>query len=111
MSVNATAGTVKKKICVKCGRDVTGAPRMKDHDGRYWCVPCGEADRRHQAHALGGICEGCGESFSKTLLLDIAGQSLCPTCRKKKFAKDHGHSTQSNGGGGLFGSIKSLFRK
>ena len=108
MSVNAA--TAVKKICIKCGRDVTGAPRMKDHEGKYWCVPCGEADRRHQAHASGGICEGCGESFNKALLLDIAGQSLCPPCRKKKFAKNHGHTVPA-GRTGIFSSIKSLFGK
>src|SRR5205814_3097086 len=32
----------KKKICCKCGADVTHAKRMKDGaTGRYWCYECG----------------------------------------------------------------------
>lgn len=100
MSVQATA---VRKVCIKCGRDVTGAPRMKDHDGQYWCVPCGEADRRHQMHASAGICEGCGESVGRANLMEIAGQQLCAPCRKKKFLN---HQRV-----GFFASIRSLFRK
>ena len=104
MSTETIVGV--RKICCKCGRDVTGAARMKDHDGRYWCVPCGEADRRHQAHDVAGICEGCGESFSRSQLMQIAGQSLCLPCRKKKFRHAH-----QEGRVGLLGSIKSLLGK
>ena len=100
----------KKKICVKCGRDVSGIARMKDHNGKYWCVPCGEADRRHQAHENGGICESCGESFSRAQLLDITGQHLCPRCRKQKF-RNHHEVTIGTGGRGLLASLKSLFGK
>ena len=105
MSADAVAGT--RKVCCKCGRDVAAAPRMKDHEGNYWCVPCGEADRLHQAHANLGICEGCGESFGRAQLMSIAGQTLCPACRKRKF-KNHGSSERS---AGLLRSIKALFGK
>lgn len=30
------------KICVKCGIDVSGSPRSKDKQGRYWCKQCFE---------------------------------------------------------------------
>lgn len=104
MPVNTATGM---KVCCKCGRDVTSAQRMKDHDGRYWCIPCGEADRRHQAHANLGICEGCGESFGKPQLLEMAGQTLCPRCRKRKY----GNAAKAAPGPGIFKSIKSLFGK
>lgn len=103
MSAPVVAGNVKK-ICVKCGKEVTGAPRMKDKEGKYWCVPCGEADRLHQIHSDAGICESCGESFSRSTLLDIGGKYLCPRCRRVKY------SGQKNGVG-LLGSIKSFFKK
>jgi len=105
MSAPLVAGG-KKKICTKCGKDVSGAPRMKDHDGKYWCVPCGEADRLHQIHSDAGICEGCGESFHKSQLLDIGGQHLCQRCRRVKFSR--GGAGRSRG---IIGSIKSLFGK
>jgi hypothetical protein len=80
---------------------------MKDHHGRYWCIPCGETDRRHKAHAQGGICEGCGESFSASQLMEIAGRFLCGPCRKRTFANGHNQSDT----GGILHSIKSIFRK
>ena len=98
-----------RKICCKCNIDVTGAPRMKDQQGRYWCMPCGEQDRRHQSHASGGICEGCGESFSSAQLMEISGQILCPACRKRKFT--HGLPGEKAESGGILGSVKSLFGK
>jgi formylmethanofuran dehydrogenase subunit E len=104
MPVNTATGL---KLCCKCGRDVTGAQRMKDHQGRYWCIPCGEADRRHQAHANLGICEGCGESFGRAQLLQLGGETLCPRCRKHKY----GHAGRAGSSGGIFASIKSLFGK
>ena len=106
MPVNTATGV---KMCCKCGRDVTAAPRMKDKEGKYWCVPCGEADRRHQMHANLGICEGCGESFGKGQLLELAGETLCPRCRKRKYS--HAHGVKSPQSGGIFASIKSLFGK
>jgi hypothetical protein len=29
-----------KKVCVACGKDVSGAKRVKDDAGRYYCQPC-----------------------------------------------------------------------
>jgi hypothetical protein len=105
MSGNTIAGA--RKICCKCSADVTEAKRMKDHEGRYWCVACGEADRLHKLHGDMGICEGCGESVGRAQLMEIAGQCLCPSCRKHKFARGR----RERQGGGLLGSIKSLFGK
>lgn len=98
------------KICHKCGKDVAGQPRQKDHLGQYWCVPCAEADNLHQMHTDAGICEGCGESPGKAALMLIGGQNLCPNCRRRKFK--YGMPTgKSEPSGGLLGSIKSLFGK
>jgi formylmethanofuran dehydrogenase subunit E len=74
-----------KKFCTKCGKEVTGAPRIKDEQGRYYCVPCGQEEEMQRMHIKAGICEGCGESYSKSQLMLIAGKLLCPRCRKSKF--------------------------
>ena len=98
------------KICHKCGKDVAGQPREKDHLGQYWCVPCAEADKLQKLHRESGICEGCGESPGQAALLLIAGQSLCPNCRRRKF-KFGLDTRKTEPTGGLLGSIKSLFGK
>lgn len=104
--------TSVSKICHKCGKDVAGQPREKDHEGRYWCIPCSEADRLHKLHVESGICEGCGESPGKAALLLLGGQNLCANCRKRKYKyKLDTANEKSTGGGGLLGSIKSLFGK
>ena len=77
--------TTMKKICFKCGVEVTGKPRIKDEEGRYYCVPCGQAEEMQRMHVKAGICEGCGESFSKSQLMLIGGKQLCTRCRKSKF--------------------------
>jgi len=104
--MSAPYAAVGKKICFKCGQDVSGAPRMKDDEGRYFCVPCGEQDRMQRLHVQGGICEGCGESFSKSQLMSIGGKHLCPRCRKMKY-------TDTTGARGarkdFFTTIKSFF--
>jgi formylmethanofuran dehydrogenase subunit E len=101
--------TSVSKTCCKCGKDVAGQPREKDHEGRYWCVPCSKADKLHQLHIESGICEGCGESPGKAALMLIGGQSLCAACRRRKYK--YGLDKSKEEPGGLLGSIKSLFGK
>ncbi len=50
-----TQTTTGAKLCCKCGRDVTTAKRMKDREGKYWCLPCGTADQKQKSVAVGGI--------------------------------------------------------
>ena len=33
-------GTVIEKICVVCGANVAGRPRLKDKQGQYFCIEC-----------------------------------------------------------------------
>lgn len=98
------------KICHKCGKDVAGQPRQKDKDGNYWCMQCAEADNLHRMYTESGICEGCGESPGQAALLQIAGQTLCPACRKRKF-KYGIDKSKKEPSPGILGSIKSLFGK
>lgn len=98
------------KICHRCGRDVAGQPREKDAEGRYFCLPCGEAERTQQMYRESGICEGCGESPGQAALVLLAGQNLCPACRRRKF-KYGIDKSKSKSSGGLLGTLKSLFRR
>lgn len=100
MSAQVVAG----KVCCRCGRNVAGSPRMKDSEGRYWCVPCAELDERNRFQASAGICTGCGEAVGRPQLVEIAGEHLCKWCRKRKFSGGNGFSSS-----GLLASIKSLF--
>ncbi len=81
----STQTSSRTKVCCKCGRDVTTAKRMKDSEGRYWCVPCGETDQRRKGLAGGGICAGCGESSGATHMTEFGGMPYCDKCLKKRY--------------------------
>jgi hypothetical protein len=69
------------KVCCACGADVTGRARMKDSQSRYWCIECGEADKRRKA--LSGVtdmCVGCRKPFPKAKLKKHGEYHYCPTC-------------------------------
>jgi predicted Zn-ribbon and HTH transcriptional regulator len=69
-------------------------------------MPCGQAEELKRMLVKGGICQGCGESFSKSQLMVIGGQQLCPRCRKSKFMDTSGAREARRT---FFNSIKSLF--
>ena len=50
----ASASSVAKR-CISCGKDVAQSKRMKDSQGRYWCVDCGMADQRKKAKGSGSV--------------------------------------------------------
>ncbi len=75
------------KVCCKCGKNVAGKKRMKDHEGRYWCISCGEEDQKKKRLAAGGICSGCGDSFPESQLTEFGTLPYCKTCIKKNYAQ------------------------
>lgn len=80
-----TDTAVAAKSCCACGADVTGAPRMKDSQSRYWCMPCGEADqRRKQLTATHAPCAGCRQQFPKGKLDKHGEHFFCKGCLKKR---------------------------
>ncbi|HSV15579.1 MAG TPA: hypothetical protein VLI90_15060 [Tepidisphaeraceae bacterium] len=85
-----TTGSTATKRCITCGKDVTTIKRMKDSQGRYWCVDCGMADRRKKMKAA---------SKSKSVSNSGGGVSLMERLR------DH------TGGGGAGGTDKGRLVK
>ena len=84
MSNDTSIATAGLKVCCECGADVNGQPRMKDSKGRYWCVPCGEADqRKKQITSTTAPCHGCHRPFPKGKLDPHAGAWYCKACLKK----------------------------
>ena len=84
-SSDTSVASVAVKACCSCGSDVTGQPRMKDSQGRYWCVPCGEADKRRKAMtATTANCAGCHKPFPKGKLDKHGEHFFCKACLKKR---------------------------
>ena len=101
MSNDTSIATAGLKVCCACGADVNGQPRMKDSKGRYWCVPCGEADqRKKQITSTTAPCHGCHKPFPKSKLDPHAGAWYCKACLKKvKSGKAmHGGADSSSTG-------------
>ena len=80
-----TDTSVATKTCCACGADVTGQPRMKDSQSRYWCMPCGEADqRRKQLTSTHSLCAACKQPFPKGKLNKHGEYFYCKGCLKKR---------------------------
>ncbi len=91
-----------EKFCYKCGTNVSSSKRMRDSSGRYWCIPCGETDKKKKAASIGTLCGGCGEQFSPSKLTKLSGQFFCSECIKTRY-KD------KSGGLGALLDFKRLF--
>jgi hypothetical protein len=87
MPSTTLAGT---KLCCKCGRDVAGQKRMKDHAGRYWCPDCSNSDEKRKRLIDGGICAGCGEAFHGNELSVIGDNTYCKRCLRVRARKETG---------------------
>src|SRR4029453_16192701 len=87
MPSTTTAGA---KLCCKCGRDVAGQKRMKDHMGRYWCVDCGKSDEKKKRLLDSGVCAGCGEAFHRHELSVIGDATYCKRCLRVRARKETG---------------------
>src|SRR5687768_13482073 len=85
MSSDTSIASAGIKACCACGTDVAGQPRMKDSHGRYWCMPCGEADQRRKAiTSTTANCAGCHKQFSKGKLDKHGEHWFCKACLKKR---------------------------
>ena len=80
--------TTGAKICCKCGLDVAGKKRHKDHEGRYWCAECNISDEKRKKLIANGICAGCGEPFPAHDLTVIGDSTYCKPCLKVRARKE-----------------------
>jgi hypothetical protein len=76
--------TVITKVCRECGKDVTHQPRMKDSDGKYWCIACGEADHARK-HQPAGNCADCHMRWPVDMLKSLDGLQLCEGCYQTRM--------------------------
>ena len=78
------------KICCKCGADVAGKKRLKDHHGAYWCADCSADDEKRKRLLDNGICAGCGDAFFGHDLTVIGHATYCKRCLKTRARKETG---------------------
>jgi len=81
---------------------------MKDSAGKYWCVACGEGDQRRRASAAGGICAGCGESYSDNQMTQFGGMPYCNKCLKRRYSGKTSAAARTASGFSLRGLIPSI---
>jgi DNA-directed RNA polymerase subunit RPC12/RpoP len=78
-----TAAPVKR--CTKCQKDLTGAKRLKDAKGQYWCPDCGVGDTSTSGSGVSGLmstCPKCKTSVHATDLIrdQKSGSYICQNC-------------------------------
>ena len=74
-----TSTSQPSKVCVVCGADCAGRPRVKDPRGRYFCKPCYETAVQNKKHAKEAAaapstprgCPGCGRPLATNAVLCI----------------------------------------
>jgi len=76
----ATGATRRLKPCCVCGEDLVGKPRLKDHEGRYWCPTCAKDDDLRKQPAA---CSECQQQLTRGDLVEHEGRLVCKTCEDK----------------------------
>jgi hypothetical protein len=109
MSSDSSVASAAFKACCKCGIDVAGMPRMKDSHGKYWCMPCGQADeRRKQTVATHLNCAGCRKLLPKGKLDKDGDHVFCKACLKKRSRVS---AAASSAGNDAVGSVSAGDRR
>ena len=85
MPSTTTAGA---KICCKCGADVAGKKRLKDHNGQYWCADCAHEDEKKKRMIDGGVCAGCGDFFQPHAITVVGHAVYCHRCLKTRARQE-----------------------
>lgn len=79
------------KVCLQCGKDVAGAPRVKDAKGNYYCRECAAKKRDELSKLLSDSAinvpmDSPDEDLAimSNLLDDSVAKSAssCPSCRR-----------------------------
>lgn len=75
------APPVQKKICCKCGKDVTHLKRAKDVRG-YWCWECHRNDLRNEraGQKPRARCPQCGRLVPAESIKSYHGATMCAKC-------------------------------
>ena len=73
-----------RKVCVKCGTDVSNAKRMKGSKGEYWCYDCGTKDQMSKGGGMLTPCADCGKPCVPTSLYRRDGDYVCSSCSRKE---------------------------
>jgi hypothetical protein len=74
----------KPKICVVCGKDVTGHRRVKDSRG-YLCYDCAKQEQR-QERGDRVRCRSCTRMVKESALHDYEGTKICDHCLAERNA-------------------------
>src|ERR1700722_8291103 len=68
---------VLRKLCSRCGRDVTASPRLKDASGEYFCQPCWLEVCEAQGKEPAYHCGVCGGQFADDQVYQEKTQYIC----------------------------------
>ena len=62
---------------------------MRDSQGKYWCIACGEADKRKKKPAEGVVCAGCSKTFAPSEMTTVNLLPYCVKCGKRRKRATH----------------------
>lgn len=73
------------KRCTKCHKDLTGAKRLKDAKGQYWCPDCGVGDTTTTGSGVSSLMSPCAKCKASVHATDLirdpkTGSYICQNC-------------------------------
>lgn len=74
------------KVCTACGKDLVGQPRVKDKQGRYFCLPCDEVEQ-DKLHGGRAPCAECKRFFRRDKLQQHGTDLVCRDCAKLRQSR------------------------
>jgi len=88
-----------RKLCVRCGADVTDQQRHKNRRGEYLCIPCHQATRHSQhsppASESSRRCVCCGVQVTRQEChKNRYGEHICLTCHRAGRHRSRRRSVQ-----------------
>lgn len=77
-SSTATAAVAQPKLCIVCGKDVSGHRRIKDSRG-YTCYDCAKTQIAQEKEGT-VRCAECGKRLKPEGLVEYEGIKICKKC-------------------------------
>lgn len=84
-----------RKLCTRCGMDVTREKRVKSETGEYYCHHCWEASHRASGLVAAYTCCRCGGAYGFDDVFQATEGLVCRRCRAGMSPADLGPDTDA----------------
>src|SRR5829696_8959019 len=73
-----------RKLCARCGRDVTHEKRVRAPGGEYFCPGCWSEAAAEYGGSAAYTCAVCGGSFTADQIFQDGDRLICRACHTRQ---------------------------